>query len=80
MTNIEVSEQEFDALVARGKARQATFRLRKFAGKRERSFQVYVVTVPTRLDTAITGAQVTREWRTVRGFTLADAKEQAGIE
>lgn len=68
-----VSAEEFDATVAAMQARVQAARLKRFAGKRERSFTVRVLVAEPYT------ARVRFETRTIRGFTLADAKEQAGI-
>lgn len=69
-----VSSEEFDAIASAMKARVQAARLKRFAGKRERSFKVPVmVCLPD-------GKTTYFEVRTIRGFTLADAKDQAGID
>jgi hypothetical protein len=70
-----VSAEEFDATVAAMEARQQAARAKRFAGKRERTYKCYVVTAKPLAE----GGACEMGWRKIRGYTFADAKEQAGI-
>lgn len=67
-----VSPEEFAAITAAMQARVQSVRLRRFAGKRERTFTVNLLVC-----SPLGG--YTEERRKIRGFTLEDAKDQAGI-
>ena len=70
-----VSTEEFDAIVAAMEARKQSARAKRFTGKKERNFKVQILmATPYTERGAIETAIVT-----IRGYTLADAKEQAGI-
>ena len=70
-----VSAEEFDATVAAMQARQQAARARKFAGMKEHNYTCHVVTAKPLAE----GGTCEMERRKIRGYTFADAKEQAGI-
>ena len=70
-----VSSDEFDATVAAMQARQQASRAKRFFGRKEHSYKCHVVTAKPLSE----GGSCEMEVRTIRGFTFADAKEQAGI-
>lgn len=70
--DLYVSAEQYDAIVAEQRSRIQAARLRRFAGKRERSYRVCVVVCDP-------FGGYRQESRTIRGYTKADALEQAGI-